>query len=299
MDADEALWEGLEEHYVDLPTGVRLHYVAQGEGPLVVLVHGFPEHWYGWRDTIPRLAQAGFRVVAPDMRGYNRSSKPDEVEAYYAEVLGDDLGALIASLGGSAILVGHDWGAAASWFAAMRHPDAIHHLVILNMPHPAVFANAWKTFRQRLRSAYFYFFRLRNVAAFFYRRFFAFPQRFMLWFFAGRKPKWRSLDPYARAALRDGAMRAMMTYYTALLRRAPDDTLALVRPIERPVSILWGSKDPAFGKAMADPGDHVDRARLTIRYFDDLGHFLHLQDPERVSAAIADVVQQREEEKAD
>lgn len=276
-----------EDGTVALRTGVRLHYVAQGAGPLVVLLHGFPEHGYAWRHAMAPLAAAGYRVVAPDMRGYNTSDKPAAVEDYYAEKLGEDVAALIEALGAErAIVVGHDWGGVAAWFFAMHHPERLERLVILNMPHPAVFAAAWGTLRQRLRSAYFYFFRLRSLAAFLFRRLGALPQRLMLWLFSGRVPPWRELWPYAEAALRPGAMKAMMTYYTALLDRDPQALLDLVRPITAPVRVLWGTEDPAFDRALADPGPHVDRGQLAIEELEGLGHFLHLQDPPRVTAAL-------------
>src|SRR5579875_1415489 len=109
---------GLTEGYAELDD-VRLHYVEAGEGPLVVLLHGFPEFWYGWRFQIPALAAAGFRVVAPDMRGYNLSSRPQEVDAYRTHKLAGDVRDLIAERGAeSALLAGHDWGAAVAWMTA-------------------------------------------------------------------------------------------------------------------------------------------------------------------------------------
>src|SRR5436309_15002735 len=101
-----------------------LHYGEAGDGPLVVLLHGFPEFWYGWRLQIAPLAAAGFRVVAPDLRGYNLSSKPDETAAYTADKLADDVRALIHERGAdSALVAGHDWGGTAAWATAMYHPE--------------------------------------------------------------------------------------------------------------------------------------------------------------------------------
>src|SRR5437763_1427807 len=118
---------------------VRLHYVEAGDGPLVVLLHGFPEYWYSWRHQIPALAAAGFRVVAPDLRGYNLSSKPRRVRAYDVEYLARDVARLIECCGAerAAAVVGHDWGGGVAWTVAMRYPALLERLAILNVPHPA------------------------------------------------------------------------------------------------------------------------------------------------------------------
>src|SRR5881394_2011234 len=106
----------LREGYAEVGDDVRLHYVEAGEGPLVVLLHGFPEFWYGWRLQIAPLVAAGFRVVAPDLRGYNLSSKPDDVADYSAAKLAADVRGLIEERGAeSALMVGHDWGGTAAW----------------------------------------------------------------------------------------------------------------------------------------------------------------------------------------
>ena len=136
--------DGTELHhgYADLGE-VRLHYVEAGSGPLVVLLHGFPEFWYGWRSQIPALARAGFRVVAPDMRGYNLSSKPKGVAAYDTDHLAADVRDLIRERGAErALIAGHDWGAAVAWVTAMNHPDVVERLAIVNVPHPGRFLRA-------------------------------------------------------------------------------------------------------------------------------------------------------------
>ena len=126
----------LRHGYADL-SGSRLHYVEAGEGPLVVLLHGFPEFWFGWRHQIPALAAAGFRVVAPDMRGYNLSSRPHGAAAYSTEQLTGDVRDLIRERGADrAMLAGHDWGAAVAWATAIAHPEVVQRLAILNVPHP-------------------------------------------------------------------------------------------------------------------------------------------------------------------
>ena len=118
---------------------VNLHYVeaGSGDGPLVVLLHGFPEFWFGWRQQIAPLAAAGFRAVAPDTRGYNLSSKPEGFEAYGVDLLADDIRGFIRELGAeSAQLVGHDWGGSIAWTVAMNHPEVVDRLAILTAAHP-------------------------------------------------------------------------------------------------------------------------------------------------------------------
>src|SRR3712207_2391582 len=113
--------------------GVRLHYVEAGTGPLVLLLHGFPEFWYSWRHQIPALA-GRFRVVAPDLRGYNETAKP--ASGYDVDTLVEDTAALVRALGEErCLLVGHDWGGAIAWETAARHPHLVERLAILNAPH--------------------------------------------------------------------------------------------------------------------------------------------------------------------
>jgi epoxide hydrolase 4 len=124
-----------EEGYVD-SGGVKIHYVAQGKGPLVVLIHGFPDFWYSWREQMPALAEH-FHVVAIDQRGYNLSDKPDKVEDYAMPKLVGDVEAVLKHFHqDKAVIVGHDWGGAVAWTFAMMHPDKIDRLVICNLPHP-------------------------------------------------------------------------------------------------------------------------------------------------------------------
>src|SRR3954451_16001117 len=126
----------LREGYAEVGD-VKLHYVEAGDGPLVVLLHGFPEFWYGWRQQIETLGEAGFRVVAPDLRGYNLSSKPDGFADYTADKPAADIRGLVHELGAdSAMVVGHDCGGSVAWTLAMNHPEVVARLVILNAAHP-------------------------------------------------------------------------------------------------------------------------------------------------------------------
>src|SRR4051812_1358186 len=126
----------LREGYAEVGD-LNLHYVEAGDGPLLVLLHGFPEFWFGWRLQIAPLAAAGFRVVVPDTRGYNLSSKPDGFEDYGVDLLADDVRGLIGELGAeSAFLVGQDWGGSIAWPVAMNHPAAADPLPVLNAAPP-------------------------------------------------------------------------------------------------------------------------------------------------------------------
>jgi pimeloyl-ACP methyl ester carboxylesterase len=126
----------IREGYAEIDD-VKLHYVEAGDGPMVVLLHGFPEFWFGWRLQIAPLAAAGFRVVAPDMRGYNLSSRPSGVAAYDTTRLAADIRGFVKELGAeSALLVGHDWGGSVAWATAMNHPEIVDRLAILNAAHP-------------------------------------------------------------------------------------------------------------------------------------------------------------------
>src|SRR2546430_14816719 len=126
----------IREEYADVGDQ-SLHYVEAGDGPLLVLLHGFPEFWFGWRLQIQALAAAGFRVVAPDTRGYNLSSKPEGFKDYAVDLLAADIRGLIGELGAeSALLVGHDWGGSIAWTVAMNHPEVVDRLPLLQPAHP-------------------------------------------------------------------------------------------------------------------------------------------------------------------
>src|ERR1700741_2276283 len=135
----------------------RLHYVEAGGGPLVVLLHGFPEFWFGWRLQIAPLAAAGYRVVAPDTRGYNLSSKPADFKDYAVVLLAADIKGLIGALAAeSALLAGHDWGGSIAWTVAMNHPEVVERLAILNAAHPRRLSEGLKHPSQLRKSWYFF-----------------------------------------------------------------------------------------------------------------------------------------------
>ena len=160
QQAPGLLGSELREGYAEIGD-VRLHYVEAGDGPLIVLLHGFPEFWYGWRQQIEPLAAAGFRVVAPDMRGYNLSSRPDGVADYDTGKLAADIRDLVHERGAqSALLAGHDWGGSVAWATAMNHPEVVDRLAILNVAHPRQFLRGLHHPGQLRKSWYVFFFGL-------------------------------------------------------------------------------------------------------------------------------------------
>ena len=209
--------DGLREGYAEVGD-VTLHYVEAGDGPLVVLLHGFPAFWYSWRQQIAPLVEAGFRVVAPDLRGYNLSSKPDGFDAYTADKLAADIRGLIHELGAeSAMVVGHDWGGTAAWTLAANHPEVVDRLVILNAAHPRKLNEGLRNPRQLLRTWYFFYFQFPGLPE---RRARRRHWRFFKRFLRDANPKYTAeeIDRYVDAWSQPGAAKAMIDYYRAAVR---------------------------------------------------------------------------------
>jgi epoxide hydrolase 4 len=261
------------EHGFLTVNGVRLHYVEAGEGPLVVLLHGFPEFWYSWRRQIPALAAAGYRVVAPDLRGYNLSGKPAGVAAYGVRTLVEDVRALVSALGAErANIVGHDWGAGIAWVFAMLYPELLERLAVLNGPHPERFSSALRRPRQLLKSWYMFFFKLPRLPEYALSR----HDYALLFEVFDELPPWARLTDEERAAYRaafeqPGALHAAINYYRAMMR--PNAVPPLAR-IEAEVLVLWGERDPYLGSELAVPSpEWVPRVR--VEYTPTAGHFVH------------------------
>src|SRR5271166_2946744 len=206
--------------------GVRLHAVAAGprDGPLVILLHGFPEFWYSWHKQIGPFAEAGFRVVAPDQRGYNLSSKPHQIADYAVGNLVADVIAIVDQLGQEKFyLVGHDWGAAVAWATALQYPLRLMKLAILNVPHPAVFMRTLRSNpRQMLRSWYMAFFQLPRIPEWrFASNNFAEGTKALV---ASSRPGTFTaddLEQYRKAWSNPGTVTAMINWYRAFFRAKP------------------------------------------------------------------------------
>jgi pimeloyl-ACP methyl ester carboxylesterase len=275
---------GLVHRRADLGD-VRLHYVEAGQGPLVVLLHGFPEFWYSWRFQIPALVAAGFRVVAPDMRGFNLSDRPRDVRSYDVAVVSRDVAGLIRACGAErATVVGHDWGGAVAWSFAQRYPAMLDRLVIMNVPHPMRFFESMRTLSQLRKSAYMAVFQLPVIGEAWARH--RFVDR------ALREDPLRvgaftpqDLERYAAVADRPGGLTGGLNYYRALFRRSPLRSLREIRPIEAPVLVVWGDQDRYIGAELAEPDRRlVPNARVV--HVPDASHWIQTDRPERVNELL-------------
>ncbi len=284
---------GLITHrYADLPE-VRLHYVEAGTGPLVVLLHGFPEAWFAWQHQIPALVAAGLRVVAPDMRGYNLSGKPAGVRAYTADRLTGDVAALIRQVGdrgpdgdvAPAAVVGHDWGAAVAWLFAMRYPALLARLAVLNVPHPARMMQGLRTLRQLRKSWYIFFFQLPWLPEASFRA-----GDFAVLRGTLRRDPVRpgafsdeDIERYVAAAAQPGALTGGMNYYRALIRHP--QAAGPVQRIEAPVLVIWGEQDRYLGPELAEPSQKwVPNCR--VERLPDASHWVQADAAERVNALL-------------
>ena len=266
--------------------GLSLHVVeaGPGTGPLLILLHGFPEFWWAWRHQITPLAEAGFHVVAPDMRGYNLSDAPRGIGSYHLDLLVADVEALADSFGADRFdLVGHDWGGVIAWATAARHPGRIGRLVVLDAPNPDLLGRALRHPTQALRSSYAALFQLPLL-----------PEALLSPLgFAGLRAMMRGsarsdtfrpgdLDRYATAWARPGRLGAMLNYYRALRRRRRPAEPARIRP---PALVLWGERDAALERHVArDAVGLCDDGRLLV--LPGTTHWLHLEEPGRVAAEI-------------
>jgi epoxide hydrolase 4 len=283
MDEGSELREGYAE-----VGDQRLHYVEAGQGPLVVLLHGFPEFWYGWRRQIVPLAAAGFRVVAPDTRGYNLSSKPGGVGAYDAGQLAGDIAGLIHERGaGSALLAGHDWGGTIAWTVAMHHPQVVDRLAILNAAHPRKLSQGLHHPGQLRKSWYFFFFDLPDLPEAVVR---ADDWRFFRHFLRDARPAYTPEETgrYEQAWAQPGAATAMINYYRCSVRASPKKAEAALRPVSAPTLVIWGQRDRYLGPELAEP-EHDDVPNLDrVERLPDASHWVHHDEHERVNQLLTD-----------
>jgi pimeloyl-ACP methyl ester carboxylesterase len=277
----------LEEGFIQT-NGVRLHIVQSGpkNGIPVVMLHGFPEFWYGWRRQIPALSAAGCRVVVPDQRGYNLSEKPHGIKAYRLHELVNDVIGLIDALEYEKVnLVGHDWGALVAWSIGIWKPERLHRLAVMNVPHPAVAARFVARDLDQMRRSW-YVFAMQPPAL---------PEALL------RARDWRWLEralrgsgklhtftnaevaEYKRSWAQPGALTGMLNWYRAAVQYRP----ALPRELRvtPPTLMLWGMRDIALSHRMARPSiDYCDDGKLI--FFEDASHWVQLDAAEEVNRLL-------------
>jgi epoxide hydrolase 4 len=287
----------LEDRYADV-NGVRLHYVTQGTGRLIIFLHGFPEFWYQWK---PQLAEFSkdFQVVAPDMRGYNLSSKPAGVDHYQVKILVEDIRLLAERLGQrQIILVGQDWGGVIAWAFALYHPDLVEKLIVLNAPHPAIFDREMKENpAQQLASRYMVAVRDPAAAQSYPPNDYAALVGLVL--AEGlRKGRFVEADKraYINAWSQPGALDSALNYYRAAHigpadpatgspangNYTPDLSATIVHV---PTLLIWGLQDPyLLAGNLSGIGKYVPD--LTLKLLPDATHWVNHEKPDEVNTAI-------------
>ena len=276
------------EHRQITTNGISLHVVQDGPstGPLVILLHGFPEFWYGWRRQIPYLANAGYRVWTPDQRGYNLSDKPEGIAAYTLDELAADVIGLMDAAGQEkAFVVGHDWGASVSWHLASKFPDRLERMVVMNAPHRRVMQEQLRrNFAQMRKSWRMLFFQLPWLPETLTRQW--------NWNTPTQTIKNSSrpgtftksdLDIYRESWSQPRAFTAMLNWFRAGLRNPP---MPLANPrITVPTLLIWGTLDKFMGWEMAQPSiDLCDDGRLV--YIKEATHWVQLEEADRVNELI-------------
>jgi pimeloyl-ACP methyl ester carboxylesterase len=274
--------------------GLGFNAVAAGAkgSKLILLLHGFPECWYSWRKQIPALVQAGYRVVAPDLRGYGMNDKPERIDDYHISLLTDDVRQIISKEGAeSAIIVGHDWGGAVAWNLAMSSPELVDQLIILNAPHPVTFSRELK---DRISEQY---------KMSWYIRFFqklSWPEKVLAsspsytanWFF---RRKWvsspdaftdRDLALYAATYAIPGSIQAMLNWYRASFRYRSGPR-PILQPIHMKTLVIWGQEDQVLSQRLLEGLDEWVLNLEVIR-IEHAGHFVQNEAPDYVTNQLLD-----------
>ncbi len=275
--ADPADLDSRIEHGYADSAGIRIHYASLGKGPLIVMIHGFPDFWYGWRAAMEPLSRT-HRVVAIDQRGYNLSDKPKGVESYDMSLLVGDVAAVIRHLGESkAIICGHDWGGAVAWGFAMGLPEMTERLIILNLPHPrGIRRELARNPEQRKNSQYARNFQEEGAHLALK------PEGLAFWV----------KDPMAREkyveAFRRSDLEALLHYYKRNYPRDPyaEDSSPVVK-VKCPVLMIHGLKDAALHSDGLNGTWNWLESDLTLVTIPQAGHFVLEEAPDLVNRSIA------------
>ncbi len=291
----------VEHKYVTV-NNINLHYVTAGspEGQTVLLIHGFPDFWYSWRQQIPALVQAGYNIIAPDLKGYNKSDKPTGLKQYSMSILVGEYIELLKTLGKEqVIVVGHDWGGAVAWNLAMYAPEAIEKLVVLNSPHPIPFLQKFWSIdlKQLQKSWYVLLFQLPDIPEK------ILPQdnfkflRTMLHLSAINKNTFtdKDIEKYVEAWSQPDTIPAMLAYYRAnwnigqllaMSKEQQQEMLNRFPKISVQTLVIWGEKDGALDKSLNDGLDQLVSGSFKLKLFANAGHWVHLDLPDQVNELL-------------
>eukprot|EP00918_Siedleckia_nematoides_P001657 GHVU01003902.1.p1 GENE.GHVU01003902.1~~GHVU01003902.1.p1 ORF type:complete len:293 (+),score=14.68 GHVU01003902.1:182-1060(+) len=291
MTAIEAGWQ----HHFIKTNDIRLHCVIQGEGDLVILLHGFPEFWYSWRHQIPVLAKH-FKVVVPDLRGYNDSDKP--ASGYDLDTLTTDICGLIESLGYfKAHIVGHDWGGAIAWNLAHRFPHLLDRLAILNAPHPQRFMHELVSNLDQLRRSWYLFaLQVPALPEWLIRQNLSSIIRNLFQEQAVRKGAFTTEDTqiYQAALEKPGVLSAVLNHYRQLL--SPQTWLShwgrSPMPITVPTLVLWGEEDCFFSQNLVQGIENLVAAPLQLKLLQHCGHWVQQEVPHTVNRELLEFLRQ-------
>ncbi len=277
--------------------GIKIHYITAGKGPLVLLLHGFPQFCYAWRHQIPALA-GQFQVVAPDLRGYGDTDKPIGVSEYQSDVLAADIAGLIHALGyQKAHIIGHDWGGAVAWRLALDYPQVVDHLAVLNCPHPYVFTKALKSnFQQIRKSWYIFFFQISYLPEFILKMNLKKTLEGLFRGTAIRKEAFSDadIDQYCQAIKKPGALTAALNYYRAAFHKvsAKDSKEKEKKKITASTLLVWGENDAALGKELTYDMEALFDGPFSIRYIPNCSHWVNEEQPELVNDLLLQFLQQ-------
>jgi len=283
---------GWKDRYAEV-NGVRLHYVERGTGPLILFLHGFPEFWYSWKNLLEDFGR-DHHAVALDMRGYNLSSKPEPVESYRVPLIVEDVHALAVKLNAKKfVLVGHDWGGVIAWAFAAQHADMLERLVVINAPHPVVFARELATSQaQQKASSYFNLFTSRQAEQVLSANNYAAMLRAF-----GSALNGQDRKKYLAAWSRPGGLTGGLNYYRAAQLQSPAGrssgppallpVIPAIQAISTPTLVIWGEKDTALLTGNLEGLDQYVKP-LFIQRVPDGSHWVVHEKPAQIIQYIRD-----------
>ncbi|MCO5229568.1 MAG: alpha/beta hydrolase [Chitinophagales bacterium] len=279
------------EHRFANVNGINLHYVIQGTGSeLVVLLHGWPEFWYSWRYQIPELAEK-YTVVAPDLRGFNLSDKPEGASQYQTKYVIKDIYELVQQLGfEKCFLVGHDWGGAVAWHFATAYPEVTEKLAILNCPHPQLLIeNLLTNPKQLLRSWYMISFQVPVIPELILGQTLekVYEMNVRGWMHQPQNMTDDDLRLYIQAYREKDALTTSINYYRAGLRYGIADDLKR-KKVKVPTRVIWGKDDKALGVELNDNLNKVIDAPHEVIYLDNCSHWTQIDQPDKVTELLLD-----------